>query len=80
MSVYIVNVFASVEEMSDFKKPKYCIAATVEGNAIEIIYVVKLEIHTVLAYHCANYYAWLSLLLNVLFLVLNAKTLDILKH
>ena len=48
--------------MSDFKNPKYSVAATVEGNVIDIIYVVKLEVHTVLAYHCANYRAWLGLL------------------
>ena len=44
--------FANVEEMSDNTKPKHSISACIEGNVMGFIYVGKLEIHTVLAYHC----------------------------
>ena len=33
--------------------PKHSNSATIEGNVIDMIYVGKLEIHTVLMYHCA---------------------------
>ena len=56
--------------------PKHNISATIEGNAVDIIYVGELEIHTVLTYHCANYSVWPGSLLIVLYLALTAKTLD----
>ena len=56
--------------------PKHSISAIIEGNIIDIIYVGELEIHTVLSYHCAIYSVWPNLLLIVLFLALNAKSLD----
>ena len=43
---------------------------------MDIIYVGELETYTVLTYHCASYSVWPSLLLILLYLALNAKTLD----
>ena len=56
---------------------KHNITATIEGNFIDFIFVGKLEITTVLAYHCATYSVWPGPLLIVLYLALNAKSLDI---
>jgi len=55
--------------------PKHGITSTIEGNAIDIIYVGELEIHKALKYHYANYRVWPGPLLIVLYLALTAKTL-----
>ena len=44
---------------------------------MDIIYVGELETYTVLTYHCASYRVWSNLLLILLYLALNAKSLDI---
>ena len=54
MCLHKVSLFANVEEMSHNEESKASITATIEGNAIDIIYVGVLEIHTVLTCYCAT--------------------------
>ena len=54
--------------------PKHCISPTIEG--IDIIYLGKLDIHTVLMYHSTTYDVWPGLLLIFLYLALNPKHLS----
>ena len=64
--LYILSIFASVEEMITII-PKHSITATIEVNAIGIIYIVKLEVHIVPTYHCDTYTLWRGpLLITVL--------------
>ena len=53
MSVYIVNSLQTSKMWMKMISPKYSITTTVEGNAIDMISVGELEIHTVLTCHCA---------------------------
>ena len=55
---------------------KQSITATIEGNGTDIIYVGKLEIHTVLTYHGTTKTVWSGPLLIVLHLALTGNTLD----
>ena len=62
--------------MSNNDNSKHSISATIGGNVIDIIYIGKLEIHTVLSYHLATYSVWPGPLFIVLHLALTAKTFD----
>ena len=53
--------------------PKHSIAATIEDNVIDIIYVGELEIHTLVTHHCVTYSVWPGPLLIVLHFALNAQ-------
>ena len=57
-------------------RPKHSISATIEDNVIDTICLGELEIHRVLAYHCAAYSVFPVPLLIVLYLALQAKILD----
>ena len=69
MSVYTFNFLQVI-------CPKHSIAAVIEGNIINVIYVGELDIHTVLKHRCAIYSVWSSPLLIGLYLALTAKTWD----
>ena len=75
MSVYIVNFLQALKKRLIMSSLEQSISATIEGNAIYIIYVSELEIFTVITYHCATYSAWPGPFLTVLYLALNAKRL-----
>ena len=68
--LYIFSIFLQVIS------PKHSIAAVIEGNIINVIYVGELDIHTVLKHRCAICNVWSSPLLIALYLDLAAKTLD----
>ena len=55
---------------------KHSIIATIEGNAINVIYKGELEIHTELTHRCATCSAWPCPLPILMYLALAAKTLD----
>ena len=76
MSVYIFTLLQTLEKCLIMISPKNSITATIEGSAIDSIYVGELETHTVLTNHCATYSAWPGPMLIVLYLALTAKTLD----
>ena len=57
-------------------RPKHSISATIEDNVIDTICLGELEIHRVLAYHCAAYSVFPVPLFIVLYLALQAKILD----
>ena len=54
MSLYVLSILQALKKCLILISPKHVIIATIEGIAIDIIYVGKLEILTVLAYHCAT--------------------------
>ena len=56
--------------------PRHSVTTTIEGNAIDIIYLGVLEIRAVITYHCATYSMWPGPLLIVLYLGFAAKTLN----
>ena len=74
MSVYIVNFLQTLKKCLIMTSLKHSTTATTEGNVTDIIYIGKLEIYTVLTYHCATYSVWPIPLVNILYLVLTAKT------
>ena len=76
MSVYIVNFLQALKKCLMMISQKHSISATIEGNVIDIMYLGELEIHTALTYHCTTYSAWPGPFLIVLYLVLNAKSLE----
>ena len=75
MSVDIVNFLQALKKRLIMSSLEQSISATIEGNAIYIIYVSELEILTVLTYHCAGYSVWPGPFLIVLYLALNAESL-----
>ena len=76
VSVYIVNFLQALKKFLIMISAKHSVSATIESNVIDIVYVDEIEIHTVLTYHCATYTVWPGPFLVVLYLALNAKSLD----
>ena len=73
MSVHIVKFLQQLKKCLKMISPKHSITLSIEGNAIDDD---KLEIRTVLTYHCATYSVLHGPLLIVLYWALAAKALD----
>ena len=54
ISLYVLSILGSIEEISDMIRPKHSITGTTEGTVTDIKYLSEVEIQAVLAYHCAR--------------------------
>ena len=66
INLYILSIFSqTLKKCLIIISPKHSITTTIEDSVIDIIFVGKLEVHTIVTYHCATYSVYPGLLLTI---------------